>query len=112
MTEATMPPACAPPRWDGRRVLFDLVQDGQRVTCAISLNALQDLSGLRRFKPADLLTCFAATRGRIEEIALHKLRSRTSATAGVLHIWSEDVDPLPVEVPAAVRGGGGAARAD
>jgi hypothetical protein len=96
--------AAAPhPRWDGRRVLFEVTDEGRRVACAMSLNALQDLSGRRLFKPADLLECFATARVRIEAIALAKLRARTEGgVSGLLHIWSDDIDDPtpPTSVPA------------
>lgn len=90
----------APPRWDGRRVLFEVAHGGQSVVCAISLTALQDLSSFRRFKPAELLKCFIETRARIEAIALAKLRARPGGVAGVLNIWSDDLDePAPAARP-------------
>jgi hypothetical protein len=91
------------PRWDGRRVLFEVIDEGRSVACAISMNALQDLSGRRRFKPADLLECFAAARPRIEAIALGKLRARPEGgVSGIVHIWSDDIDDLtpPASAPA------------
>jgi hypothetical protein len=92
-----------PPRWDGRRILFEVDHGGESVACAISLTALQDLSSFRRFKPAELLKCFVETRPRIEAIALAKLRARSGGVAGVLNIWSDDLDePAPVRAKAAV----------
>lgn len=92
------------PRWDGRRVLFEVIDKDRRVACAISPNALQDLSERRRFKPADLLECFAAARIRIEAIAPGKLRARSESASGVLHIWSNDTDdPPPASPPVAAR---------
>jgi Protein of unknown function (DUF1488) len=92
------------PRWDGRRMLFEVQDEDRRVDCAISLNALQDLSGQRRFKRADLLICFAAARGRIEAIALTKLHARSHGVSGVLNIWSEDIGgPPPASAPVAAR---------
>ena len=74
------------------------------------MGALQDLGGVRRFKPADLLACFAGERARIEAIALGKLRSRAATTTGLLYIWSDDIDepppgstPVAVEKPRALR---------
>ena len=85
-----------PPRWDGRRILFEVDHAGESVSCAISLTALQDLSSFRRFKPAELLKCFVETRPRIEAIALAKLRARAGGFAGVLNIWSDDLEePSP-----------------
>ena len=92
------------PRWDGRRVLFEIVDGDRSVACTISLNALQDLSGLRRFKPVDLLACFAAARVQIGEVALGKLRARAAGATGLLYIWSEDIDdPPPASAPVAAQ---------
>lgn len=92
-----------PPRWDGRRILFEVDHGGESVSCAISLTALQDLSSFRRFKPSELLKCFVETRPRIEAIALAKLRARAGGVAGVLNIWSDDLDePAPARAKTAV----------
>ena len=92
------------PRWDGRRVLFEIADGDRSVACTISLNALQDLSGHRRFKPAELLACFAAVRARIGTIALAKLRARTAGATGLLYIWSDDVEePPPDATPVAAE---------
>jgi hypothetical protein len=80
------------PRWDGRRILFEVMDAEHAIPCAISLNALQDLSTQRRFKPADLLASFAVVGPRIAAIALHKYRSRAEVPSGVLNIWSDDVE--------------------
>lgn len=94
------------PRWDGARVTFEIVEGGQRIACAISRSALQDLTGHRRFKPAELLVCFAAARPRIEAIARAKLRDRPDGVGGVLHIWSDDIDePPPADTPVAALKG-------
>jgi hypothetical protein len=90
------------PRWDGARVTFEIVADGRTVACAISRSALQDLSGQRRFKPAELLACFAAAQPRIEAIVRAKLRERPDDVDGVLHVWSDDIDdPPPADAPVA-----------
>jgi hypothetical protein len=97
------------PRWDGRRMLFDLAGGDGPVPCAISLQALQDLSPRRRFKPAELLLCFAEMHQRITAIAQAKLRARPAGSASLLNIWSDDLDaslpatakPLAARVPAA-----------
>ncbi len=91
------------PRWDGRRVLFEVIDEGRSVACAISPNALQDLGGRRRFEPADLLECFAAARAPTGAIALGKLRARAEGgVSGVVHIWSDDIGNLtpPASAPA------------
>jgi hypothetical protein len=96
MTGMTAPTGTASrPRWDGRRILFEVTDGDQRVACAISLNALQDLSQVRRFSPPELLKCFAAARQRIEAIAIGKLRGRSNGVPGLLNIWSDDIDELP-----------------
>lgn len=92
------------PRWDGRRVLFEIADGDRNAPCTISLNALQDLSGHRRFKPAELLACFAAARTQIEAIALVKLRARSTGATGLLYIWSDDIDdPPPASAPVAAQ---------
>lgn len=95
------------PRWDGAGIAFEIVEAGQRIACTISRSALQDLAGQRRFRPAELLACFAALGPRIEAIARAKLRARPAGMEGVLRIWSDDIDePPPADGPlAAVTGG-------
>lgn len=89
------PPTASSPRWDGARVLFEVQDGGRSVSCAISLNALQDLSERRSYRPLDLLNGFAAARDRIEAIALGKIRTRPDSVCGLLNIWSDDIDPAP-----------------
>lgn len=104
MTDSEPTPISSNPRWDGRRVLFEIADGGGNAPCTISVNALQDLSGQRRFKPADLLACFAGARPRIEAIALAKLRARNASTTGLLYIWSDDIDdPPPEDTPVAAE---------
>ncbi|MBU8546196.1 MULTISPECIES: DUF1488 family protein [Roseomonadaceae] len=95
-------PTVPAPRWDGRRVLFEVVEDARLIPCAISMNALQDLSEMRRFKPAELMKCFAAARPRIEAIALDKHRARAEGSVGLLNIWSDDVEDAAVPPAKAV----------
>lgn len=89
------------PRWDGAGIAFEIVEDGERIACTISRSALQDLAGQRRFRPAELLACFAAVRPRIEAIARAKLRGRPAGIGGVLRIWSDDIDGPPEDTPVA-----------
>lgn len=99
----TSPPV---PRWDGSRVLFEIADGGSRVACAISRMALEDIGEKRLFKPADLLGCFAKARGRIEGLALEKLRARPDGVSGRLSLWADDVDEPPTGgVPAAAHRG-------
>lgn len=105
MTEPTpkskSKPAASNPRWDGKRILFEITDGDRAAACTISVNALQDLTGQRCFKPADLLACFAKARGRIAAVALGKLRSKATSTTGLLYIWSDDIDePPPDSAPA------------
>ena len=44
---------------------------------------------------ADLLGCFANARGRIERLALEKLRARPDGVSGRLSLWADDVDFVP-----------------
>ena len=102
MADPEHTPIASHPRWDGKRVLFEIADGDRSVACTISVNALQDLSGYRRFKPLDLLACFAAAHARIGEIALGKLRAKSARTAGLLYIWSDDIDDTPPDsAPAA-----------
>ena len=92
----------AGPRWDGRRILFEIIDQDRMIACAISINALQDLSTVRRFKPEDLLKCFVAARAQIEAIAHLKLSRRSEGSVGLLQIWSDDIDdPPPASAPVA-----------
>jgi hypothetical protein len=90
-------PAAGParPRSDGRRVLFELDDHGRSIACAISLDALRGLNGLRGDRAAILLECFVAARGRIEAIARDKYRTRSAGVFGTLHIWSDDISNPP-----------------
>jgi Protein of unknown function (DUF1488) len=83
------------PRWDGRRVLFEIAEGDRSAACTISANALQDLSRQRSSKPADLLACFDGARARIGAVALAKLRARKGGASGLLYVWSEDIDDPP-----------------
>jgi Protein of unknown function (DUF1488) len=80
------------PRWDRNRVLFEIVEGGEYYDCAISREALQDISDRRYAKPVELLACFEKVRPRLERIAREKLRSRSDAIEGMVTIWSGDLD--------------------
>ena len=84
-------PKIAAPRWDGSRVLFEILDDGEPVLCAISREALREVSGRSYGKPAELLASFYQTRSRIEAVALAKHRAQGSAAA-VLTVWAGDLD--------------------
>ena len=82
-------PAAA--RWDGSRVLFEILDEGEPVLCAISREALREVTGRGYGKPAELLASFNQMRGRIEAVALAKYRAQSSAT-GLVTVWSGDLD--------------------
>ncbi|MFZ4406397.1 MAG: DUF1488 family protein [Paracraurococcus sp.] len=79
-------------RVDGRRVLFEVDSEGTGVACAISLGALQDISGRRWLRPPDVLPCFAAAQERIETVARRKLAGRTAATGGLMNLFADDFE--------------------
>jgi hypothetical protein len=78
-------------KWDGSRVLFEIVDGDTIVACAISREALREVSGRNYGKPAELLACFAKSRARIEGVARAKHRAQPSAT-GLLIVWAGDLD--------------------
>jgi hypothetical protein len=84
------PPASA--RWDGRRVLFEMQHDGRQLPCAVSPDALRELTSRRCFKPRDVLASFVAARPQIEEIARGKLRGRATPPPMPLTVWMNDVE--------------------
>lgn len=92
MPDAGIRSPAPPARWDGRRVLFEVEHDGREVPCAISPDALRDLTMRRCFKAKDVMECFAAARPRVEAIVRGKLRARASPLATPLTIWSNDVE--------------------
>lgn len=92
MIPSEQKPSVAKPRWDGSRVVFEIEVAGETVACAISRSALQDISGVRRFAPADLLRGFSEVRGRIEEIAASKFKVNPESVSGFVSIWADDVE--------------------
>ena len=79
-------------RWDRNRVLFEIVEGGESYDCAISREALQDISSRRYAKPVELLACFEKVRPRLERIARDKLLTRSDAIEGLVTIWTGDLD--------------------
>ncbi len=105
LSDSTLP---ARPSWDGGRVLFEIVVDGNRIPCAISRGALEEISGVFCNKTATGLSCFMLARPRIEVLALEKLRSRPAGVSGCINLWIDDLDfPSPDMEPEAVRLAGG-----
>lgn len=94
MTELSTKPIAVHPRCDGRHLRFEIVDDGRRVACAISVMALEDLSEKRCYRPADQLKSLALARRQIEAIALTKISMKAQDASGLLTIWSSDVDDL------------------
>jgi hypothetical protein len=80
------------PRWDGSRVVFEINDGNERISCAISRAALEAISERRCFRSADLLGCFVNARVRIERLALEKLRARPDGISGRLSLWADDVE--------------------
>ncbi len=81
-----------PARWDRNRVLFEIEDDGRQVACAISLQAIQDVSGRRFHDKVRVLDCFGKVRSRIERIARSKLHASPHAGEQLLTVWSGDID--------------------
>jgi Protein of unknown function (DUF1488) len=102
MSIAKQKASISKPRWDGSRVLFEIEAAGNRVACAISRSALQDLSGRRHFASTDLLRCFTEARPQIEAIAASKFKARPESVSGIVSIWADDVDEPP-PAPAMAR---------
>lgn len=102
MITAPQKSSLAKPRWDGSRVMFEIDVSGQRIPCAISRGALQDLRGQRRLASTDPLRCFLEARVRIEEIAATAFHARPEHVSGTLSIWADDIDE-PQSVQAAAR---------
>ncbi len=87
-TNSTLRPA----RWDGQRVLFEVLYDGAELPCAISPDALRDLTKTRCFAAPDLLRAFATRRESFEAVALRKIHARKSAVTSLLSLWSDDIE--------------------
>jgi hypothetical protein len=79
-------------RWDRNRVLFEIEDAGQVISCAISREALQDASDRRYANPKELMACFERSRDKIEQVALAKFRNRADDSDSLVIIWSSDLD--------------------
>jgi hypothetical protein len=97
MTELNHPSSPSRVVCDGARILFDIVNDGETIECAISRAALEDISETRCFKPAQMLASFTAARARIEAVALAKRQARPGPLEGRLNVWADDMDFLSSE---------------
>lgn len=93
-----------PPSWDGGRVLFEIIDRGTRVQCAISRMALEAIGTARCGSATDWLRRFVETRSRIETLARSKLHARPVGVRGRLSLWADDFDdPSPGGVAASGR---------
>jgi hypothetical protein len=97
MTDVTTPAGAPRPICDGNRILFDIFDGDELVACAISRAALEDISETRCFKPAQMLASFAASREKIEAVALAKRQARPGPLEGRLNIWADDMEILSEE---------------
>lgn len=66
--------------------------DGEPIPCAISLGALETISGDRRRQRAQLLSNFDAHEARIARIAHSLFLRRPDSVDGRIRIWENDVD--------------------
>jgi hypothetical protein len=87
----------AVPRWDGTRLLFEVDDGGNRLSCSISREALERAGGgghtARRWQ---LLEAFERLRPRIERIALAKARVAPAESIGMMTtISTDELDDLP-----------------
>lgn len=96
MKPATDDPSFSKARWQGERVIFEIDVDGEKIPCAMSRAALQDLSGSRQFKGPDLLRSFEQFRTRIEAIARRKLQQQPESALGTINLWAGDLDEPPL----------------
>ena len=87
------PAAISGVSWDGNQVVFDLTFERDRVACAVSRAALEQLAGRRCFRKEDALACFDKHLGLIEALAAGKLHARQSGLCGRLTLWADDLDP-------------------
>ncbi len=83
-------------RWDGSRVLFEIEVGGTPVACAMSVGALQEISGCTYIASGDMLRRFLDRRDRIEQIAASLFAVRPRSVTGTLNIWADDIEELPV----------------
>jgi len=97
MMELWLTKSPSDPNWDGSRVFFEITEGRQRVSCAISRTALEDIGERRLFTATDVLGCFAKVRARIETIALKKLHGKPDSFSGRLNLWADDVDGPPTD---------------
>lgn len=88
--------------FDGSSINFSIDVHGKNVSCAISLGALETISGDRRRQRAQLLSNFQAHEERISRIARNLFLRRPDSVDGTIRIWENDVDDDAVgETPAA-----------
>lgn len=79
------------PRHKDNYVHFEIEDGGTLIECAIYRQALAELRQRYVGGPRELLACFGEFRGRIERIALNKVRSQPGAI-GRVTVWSGDLE--------------------
>ena len=85
------------PRWDGNRLAFTINTEGNRIPCAISRPALQNLSRHTHLARSDLADM--DSRDKIEEIAARIFHITPEWVSGPVSIWADDIDnPPPARV--------------
>lgn len=78
--------------FDGYLISFDLALPDQRYPCAISLAALDAMSGDQPRQPALVLSAFKAHQARILRVAQRLSRHHPESADGVIRIWESDME--------------------
>ena len=79
--------------WDNAgQVLFVIDVQGERVGCAISRAALEEVGGTRCYGGAASLACFTRVRPAIELLARRKHQSNGVGIYGRVTLWTTDID--------------------
>jgi hypothetical protein len=84
-------------RWNSRRILFTITENGCLVPCAISEAALEQVSQHRCADRGDAMAHFAAFQVQIEAAAHSKFEQRNPASHGAVNLWAEDFDDYSPE---------------
>jgi len=85
---------------------FEIEEDGRRVPCAISRDALEQAGPGRRAQAWRLREIFERLRPRIEDIAREQFRAEPHPHDGVVMVSSDQLnDPTPAAPAMALRTG-------
>ncbi|GAB0113668.1 hypothetical protein AcidC75_11920 [Acidisoma sp. C75] len=79
-------------QFDGYSVHFSINVHGEEVCCAISLAALDSISGDRRRQKTHVLASFDTHRDRILRIAQTLYLRRPESVDGTIRVWENDVE--------------------